>query len=65
MNLRPDTYIMFREDASIFVQFVPSVRLSRVNRPTVTQRFFKNYFVRLLRDRGTTGNVLLTTLPIA
>ena len=65
MNLRPDTYTMFREDASIFVQFVRSVRLLRVNRPTVTQTFSKNYFVRLLRDRGTTGNVLLSTLPIA
>ena len=65
MNLRPDTYTMFPEDASIFVQFVRSVRLSPVNRPTVTQTFSRNYFVRLLRDRGTTGNDPLSILLIA
>lgn len=46
----------FLAAANIFVHSVPFVRLSRANRPIVTQRFYKNSFVLLWRDHGDTGN---------
>ena len=65
MTLRPVMSTIFPAAASIFVQFVPSVRSSPGNKPTVTQKFSKNCSVLLWRDRGRTGTDLLFILPIA